>query len=43
MLTAGAEDDALALVIQYLSEAFGHLAAEPPRTRCTDCRGRGDM
>lgn len=33
MLTAGAEDDALALVIQYLSEAFGHLAAEPPRTR----------
>ena len=34
-LTAGVKDDAEAKVILHLAEAYGHLAAEPPRTRVT--------
>ena len=32
-LTAVVEDDAGAKVILHLAEAYGHLAAEPPRSR----------
>lgn len=32
-LTPGVKDDAQAQVILHLAEAYGHLAAEPPRTR----------
>jgi len=32
-LTSGVKDDAQAKVILHLAEAYGHLAAEPPRTR----------
>ena len=32
-LTAGVEDDDRAQLILHLAEAYGHLAAEPPRTR----------
>ena len=32
-LTPGGKDDAQAQVILHLAEAYGHLAAEPPRTR----------
>jgi hypothetical protein len=32
-LTAVVEDDAGAKMILHLAEAYGHLAAEPPRTR----------
>jgi hypothetical protein len=32
-LTAGVEDEAQAQLILHLAEAYGHLAAEPPRTR----------
>jgi hypothetical protein len=32
-LTAVVKDDAGAKVILHLAEAYGHLAAEPPRTR----------
>ena len=34
-LTAGMKDDGDAKVILHLAEAYGHLAAEPPRTRGT--------
>ena len=34
-LTPGAKDDADAQVILHLAEAYGHLAAEPPRARGT--------
>ena len=32
-LTAGVEDETQAQLILHLAEAYGHLAAEPPRTR----------
>jgi hypothetical protein len=32
-LTAVVKDDAGAQVILHLAEAYGHLAAEPPRSR----------
>ena len=32
-LAPGVENDDLALVVLHLAEAYGHLAAEPPRTR----------
>lgn len=32
-LTPGVEDDERALVILHLAEAYGHLAAETPRSR----------
>lgn len=32
-LASGVEDDDMAKVILHLAEAYGHLAAEPPRTR----------
>ena len=32
-LAADVKDDAEAKVILHLAEAYGHLAAEPPRTR----------
>jgi pyrroloquinoline quinone (PQQ) biosynthesis protein C len=32
-LTAVVEDDAGAQLILHLAEAYGHLAAEPPRSR----------
>lgn len=34
-LASGVEDDVVAQVIVHLAEAYGHLAAEPPRTRGT--------
>jgi pyrroloquinoline quinone (PQQ) biosynthesis protein C len=34
-LTRGVEDDEHAQVILHLAEAYGHLAAEPPRARAT--------
>jgi hypothetical protein len=34
-LAPGVEDDALAQLILHLAEAYGHLAAEPPRARAT--------
>jgi hypothetical protein len=34
-LTPGVEDDTLAQLILHLAEAYGHLAAEPPRARAT--------
>jgi hypothetical protein len=32
-LASGVEDEEVARVILYLAEAYGNLAAEPPRTR----------
>jgi hypothetical protein len=34
-LTPGVKDDADAQVVLHLAEAYGHLAAEPPRARAT--------
>jgi hypothetical protein len=34
-LAKGVKNDDLALVVLHLAEAYGHLAAEPPRTRGT--------
>jgi hypothetical protein len=34
-LAQDVENDDLALVVLHLAEAYGHLAAEPPRTRGT--------
>lgn len=34
-LTPRVEDDDHAKVVLHLAEAYGHLAAEPPRTRAT--------
>ena len=34
-LSVGVKDDAEAQVILHLAEAYGHLAAETPRTRGT--------
>jgi hypothetical protein len=34
-LAPGVEDDADAQVVLHLAEAYGHLAAEPPRARAT--------
>ena len=34
-LAQGVKNEDLALVVLHLAEAYGHLAAEPPRTRGT--------